>query len=96
MSWLQSSDERQLTIVEKEGWLLQSEAATKLDISPMSIHRLIQSGILTSQKYFPGLPTVLTDRELETEAVQRAVKTIQAHGFAPLPDDPHQLKLFTE
>lgn len=79
---------------EKQGWLSQSQAATRLAISPMSVHRLIQSGILTAEKYFPGLPTVLNLRELETEAVQRAAKMIQSHGISPLPSDPKQLSLF--
>jgi DNA invertase Pin-like site-specific DNA recombinase len=80
---------------EKQGWLSQSEAATRLGISPMSLHRLIQSGILTPKQYFPGLPTVLSRTELETASVQRAVKKIRSHGTAPLPSDPKQLSLFT-
>lgn len=80
---------------EKQGWLSQSETATRLSISPMSVHRLIQSGILPAEKHVPGLPTVLKLSDLATEAVQRAVKTIQSHGISPLPSDPKQLSLFT-
>jgi hypothetical protein len=78
----------------RQGLLLQSEAATKLKISPMSVHRLIQQGILTPERYFPGLPVVLKLSQLETSPVQRAVRTIRSHGMAPLPSDPKQLSLF--
>lgn len=78
----------------QQGWLLQSEAATRLKISPMSVHRLIQAGILTPAAHFPGLPSVLQQSELETKTVQRAVLAIQHHAKAPLPSDPRQLSLF--
>jgi DNA invertase Pin-like site-specific DNA recombinase len=80
---------------EEQGWLSQAEAATWLGISPMSIHRLIQSGILTPDVYFPGLPTVLHRTDLDAKVVQQAVKTIRSHAKAPLPSDPKQLSLFT-
>ena len=79
---------------EAEGWLSQAEAATRLGISPMSVHRLIQSGVLTPEWYSPGFPTVLKTSQLDTQAVQRAVRAIQTHANAPLPDDPRQLNLF--
>lgn len=80
---------------EREGWLLQSEAATKLNISPMSVHRLIQAGILATEGYFPGLPSVIRCSDLTKKAVQRAVSSIRRHGKSPLPSDPRQLSLFT-
>jgi DNA invertase Pin-like site-specific DNA recombinase len=80
---------------EREGWLLQSEAATKLNISPMSVHRLIQAGILPTEGYFPGLPSVVRYSDLSEKAVQRAVSSIRNHGKSPLPSDPRQLSLFT-
>lgn len=80
---------------EREGWLLQSEAATKLKISPMSVHRLIQSGILPTAGYFPGLPSVVCSTELKSKVVKQAVASIRRHGKSPLPSDPNQLSLFT-
>src|SRR5262249_30827680 len=35
---------------DKHGWLTQAEAATRLQISPMSVHRLIGSGILPAEQ----------------------------------------------
>lgn len=81
---------------EAQGWLSQAEAATRLGISPMSVHRLIESGVLTPEWYSPGLPTVLKASQLNTKAVQRAAKAVQEHTTAPLPSDPRQRPLFPD
>jgi len=81
---------------EAAGWLSQAEAATRLGISPMSVHRLIESGLLTPEWYHPGLPTVLKASQLNSKAVQRAAKAIQNHTTAPLPSDPRQRTLFPD
>ncbi|MCY2995573.1 MAG: hypothetical protein NTY19_48140 [Planctomycetota bacterium] len=41
------------------GWLTQSETATQLEISLLSVHRLVSSGILPAEQPQRGLPTVL-------------------------------------
>ena len=76
------------------GWLTQAEAATKLEISPMSVHRLIRSRILRAEQLHRGLPIIITGSDLEHPEVQRAAKYLKSGQNRPLPDDPSQLKLF--
>jgi DNA invertase Pin-like site-specific DNA recombinase len=78
---------------EREGWLTQAEAATYLGISPMSINRLIQQGILPAEGE-SHLPRVIHRSDLESKAIQAAVRRIKSHGNAPLPKDPNQKTLF--
>lgn len=78
---------------EREGWLTQSEAATYLGISPMSVNRLIQQGILPAEGE-SRLPQVIRRSDLESEAIQVAVRRIKSHGNAPLPKNPDQKTLF--
>ena len=77
---------------ESSGWLSQQEAATNLGISPMSISRLIERGILPAEGKSP-LPRVLKREDLASEAVQATTKRIKSHGNAPLPKNPNQLTL---
>jgi DNA invertase Pin-like site-specific DNA recombinase len=76
------------------GWLTQSETATRLEISPMSVHRLVFSGILPAEQPQRGLPMVISTANLELPEVRRAVMSLKAGHTRPLPDDPNQLKLF--
>lgn len=78
---------------EREGWLLQSEAAEQLEVSPMSVHRLIEQGVLPAERH-RGLPSVVRRADLAQRAVRRAVSVIRSHGLSRLPDDPAQLRLF--
>ena len=75
------------------GWLTQAEAATKLEISPMSVNRLIQAGVINSEGIV-GLPRVIQASDLSSEAIQAAAKQIRNHKNAPLPTDPNQKTLF--
>jgi DNA invertase Pin-like site-specific DNA recombinase len=75
-------------------WLTQSETATRLEISPMSVHRLVNSGILPAEQPQRGLPMVITATDLSLPEVKRAVMSLKAGHIRPLPDDPRQLKLF--
>ncbi len=77
------------------GWLSQAQAATKLEISPMSLNRLIQRGILNSEGA-PGLPQLIQLAELNREEVITAASHIKSHGNSPLPKDPKQLTLFPQ
>jgi hypothetical protein len=79
---------------EREGWLTQAEAATRLQISPMSVSRLISSGILPAEQPRRGLPTVVRASDLSLAIVQRAVHHLKSHLNRPLPADPNQLSLF--
>jgi hypothetical protein len=80
-------------VKERKGWLSQQEAATHLGISPMSVHRLINRGILPAERH-PGLPAVITKTRLASEEVKKAVSRIKTHKNAPLPENPDQLSLF--
>jgi len=77
----------------ESGWLSQSEAATKLEISPMSLNRLIQRGVLRSEGE-SRLPQVIQQADLSRKEVIDAVKHIKSHGNCPLPENPKQLILF--
>jgi hypothetical protein len=78
---------------EREGWLTQAEAATYLGISPMSLNRLIQQGILAAEGE-PRLPQVIRRLDLGNKAIQAEVRRIKSHGNAPLPKNPNQKTLF--
>jgi DNA invertase Pin-like site-specific DNA recombinase len=80
---------------QREGWLTQAEAATRLTISPMSVSRLVLSNVLPSEQPGRGLPTVIQESDLSLPAVQSAVQTLKSHPNRPLPTDPRQLSLFT-
>lgn len=79
---------------ETSGWLTQAEAATWLKISPMSVHRLVSSGILPAEQPDRGLPMVISTSDLYKEELDRAVLALRAGHTRPLPDDPRQIKLF--
>ena len=61
---------------EKNGWLTQAEAATCLDISPMSVSRLVRIGIIPAEQPGPGLPSVIKAKDLCLERVGKAVDLI--------------------
>lgn len=79
---------------ETSGWLTQAETATRLKISPMSVHRLVYSGILPAERPDRGLPMVISTSNLHHEQVQRAVSALRTGHTRPLPDDPRQAKFF--
>jgi hypothetical protein len=79
---------------QTSGWLTQAEAATRLEITPMSAHRLVNSGILPAERPDRGLPMVICTSDLHNEELQRAVSALRAGHRRPLPDDPRQARLF--
>jgi hypothetical protein len=79
---------------ELNGWLTQSETASCLEISPMSVHRLVQTGIIPAEQPHAGLPMVITRQSLTCEVVRRAVCALKSGHTRPLPEDPKQKKLF--
>jgi len=76
------------------GWLTQAETATRLKVSPMSVHRLVRSRLLPAEQPQPGLPMVIQANHLELAEVQQAVISLKNGHIRPLPDDPNQLKFF--
>lgn len=83
-----------LDLKVSSGWLIQAEAATRLGISPMSVHRLVNSRILSAEQPHPGLPMIICASEFDREEVQSAVLRLKAGHSRPLPDDPRQLAMF--
>jgi hypothetical protein len=77
----------------ESGWLTQAEAATKLQISPMSVNRLIRAGVINSEG-IAELPRVIQSSDLSSQAIQAAAKQVRSHKNAPLPTDPNQKTLF--
>ena len=76
------------------GWLTQSETATRLKISAMSVHRLVGSGILAAEQPHRGLPMVILSADLECETVLEAVTALRSGQIRPLPEDPRQIRFF--
>jgi len=79
---------------ERQGWLTQAEAATRLEISPISVSRLVQAGVIPAEQPRDGLPSVIREPDLHLPEVQRAVYHLKASKNRPLPADPNQLSLF--
>ena len=78
---------------KRRGLLLQEEAAAKLQISPMSVHRLLTSGILSGCQMRPGLPWLIETEALEEKQVKAAVAAIQKSAATPV-DNPNQPALW--
>jgi hypothetical protein len=79
---------------EKKGWLTQAEAATRLSISPMSVSRLVKTGILPAEQPHAGLPTVIKQQDLTLDRVKQAVDQLKSSQNRPLSHDPNQRYLF--
>ena len=79
---------------QSRGLLSQAEAAQRLDVSAMSVHRLVQSAILPADQPSPGLPCIIRESDLAAPEVQQAVHRIRSNLPKPLPADPNQRKLF--
>lgn len=69
------------------------EAASKLDISPMSVRRLILKEILPARQIVPVAPWQIRRKDLQSEAVKKAVRAVKSRQRVPLPENPAQLKL---
>lgn len=78
----------------EQGWLLQSEAANRVGLSAMSVHRLIERGILAAQQPAVGLPCIIRESDLAEPAVQRAIQAMKQARPRPLTDSPNQQVLF--
>jgi len=78
----------------ERGWLLQTEAANRVGLSAMSVHRLIERGILAAQQPAVGLPCIIQDSDLAHPDVQRAIEAMKQARPRPLTDSPNQQALF--
>jgi len=78
----------------ERGWLTQAQAATRLEISPMSVSRLVDAGILPAIRTRKGLPSVIQEQDLQLTAVQSAIRHLKEANNGPLPADSNQLSLF--
>jgi len=78
---------------KRRGLLLQKEVAARFEISPMSVHRLLTSGILSGCQIRPGLPWLIEAEALEKNQVRTAVAAIQKTAAMPV-DNPNQAELW--
>ena len=74
--------------------MTQAEAATCLAISPMSVSRLVQMGILPAEQPRAGLPTVIKRQDLALDRVTQAAVQLKSSNNRPLSRDPNQRNLF--
>lgn len=79
---------------EQYGWLTQAEAATRLQISSMSMTRLVQEGIVPAEQPLRGLPSVINQADLQLTQIQGAVDQLKASSNRPLSRHRDQLSLF--
>ena len=77
-----------------QGFMTGEEAARKLEISAMSVHRLIAAGILPAEQALPGLPCIILSRDLDQPEIQNAAQRIRSSLPRPLTANPKQKKLF--
>jgi excisionase family DNA binding protein len=71
----------------ERGEVTLREAADLLKISPMSVHRLIQAGMLPAEQICKGAPWVIKRADVERQEVIDAAK---AKRKRPLPENPDQ------
>jgi hypothetical protein len=79
---------------EAHGWMTQAQAATWLGISPMSMTRLVQLGIIPAEQPSPGLPTVIKLADLDASRVKNAVSDLKISPNCPLSHHVNQRKFF--
>ena len=78
----------------ERGRLLQTEAANRIGLSAMSVHRLIERGILAAQQPAVGLPCIIQESDLVEPDVQRVIQAMKQARSRPLTDSPNQQVLF--
>lgn len=71
-------------------WLTMTEAARQLGVSPMTMRRLIGSGVVAARQVVPHAPWMIERRALDSESVRRA---LQATRRGPLPEAAAQQRL---
>lgn len=76
-----------------QGVVTMHQAAKILNISPMSVRRLIERGAIHSRQASPYAPRLISVEQLKTSDVIRAADLVRTRGKAPLPADPNQITL---
>ena len=76
------------------GWMTQAQAATYVAVSPMSMTRLVQLGIIPAQQPGAGFPTVIQQADLESPRVQATLSALKTSARSPLTHLVNQLNLF--
>jgi excisionase family DNA binding protein len=71
----------------ERGEVTLQEAAARLEVSPMSVLRLIRAGTLPAEQLCKGVPWVIKRTDVEKPEVARAAS---AKRKRPLPNNPHQ------
>jgi len=74
----------------ERGELTLDEAAARLNLSPMTVLRLIRHGTISARQLCRGAPWVIKAEDLEPPAVKAAAA---GRRKQPLPQDPHQQAL---
>jgi excisionase family DNA binding protein len=74
----------------ERGELTLDEAAARLNISPMTVLRLIRNGTISARQLCRGAPWVIKAEDLERPSVNAAAA---GRRQRPLPQDPHQQAL---
>lgn len=75
----------------RKGFVNMEQAAALLDISSMSVRRLIKAGVIAAKQVIPMAPWVIARSDLEGEGVKTAVRRMKSGVRAPLPADRRQL-----
>ncbi len=66
-------------------WVTMEEAATRLQVSPMTVHRLIKIGVLPARQVVPYAPWTIMPADLERDAVRAAVQAVRRRCPRSLP-----------
>ena len=74
----------------ERGEVTLTEAASMLDLSPMTVLRWICAGIIPAKQYCKGAPWVIKRRDVED---QQLVKRVNIGRKGPPPADPNQQTL---
>jgi hypothetical protein len=76
------------------GWMTQAQAATHVNVSPMSMTRLVQLGIIPAEQQGAGLPAVIQQADIDSPRVQATLSALRTSPTRPLSHHLDQLNLF--
>ena len=66
------------SVKTEEGWLNMQEAADFLGISPMSMRRLLEEGLVKGRQVVAYSPWIIQRQDIDTEMVKKLAQDIQA------------------
>jgi DNA invertase Pin-like site-specific DNA recombinase len=72
----------------ERGEITLTEAAKMLDLSPLTVLRWIQAGIIPAEQYCKGAPWVIKRRDIEGHDLVERVKTARKGPSSSTPDQP--------